>query len=77
MITHIENRPRNVSSWLLAVACAATACVVTALQPMWAYPVPPATENPASPLVSFALLQESAPALPIPYEHWTLSLIHI
>src|SRR6516164_333431 len=67
----MENRPRNVNSWLLVVACAAIACVVTALQPMWAYPVPPAAENPASPLVSFALQQESAPALPTPYEHWT------
>jgi len=71
MIARIENRPRNVSSWLLVVACAAIACVVTALQPMWAYPVPPAAENPASLLVSFALQQESAPALPTPYEHWT------
>ena len=71
MIAHIENRPRNVSSWLLAIACAAIACVVTALQPMGAYPVPPATENPASPLVTFALQQESAPVLPTPYEHWT------
>ena len=71
MIARIENHPRNVNSWLLVVACAAIACVVTALQPMWAYPVPPAAENPASLLVSFALQQESAPALPTPYEHWT------
>src|SRR5215469_3059872 len=70
MIAHMENRPRNVSSWLLTVACAAIAGVVTPLQPMWAYPVPPATENPASRSVTFALQQESAPALPTPYEHW-------
>jgi hypothetical protein len=70
MIAHMENRPRNVSSWLLAVACAAIACLVTALQPMWAYPVPPGTENPASPLLTFALQQESAPTLPTPYGHW-------
>ena len=70
----MENRPRNVSSWLLVVACAAIACIVTALQPMGAYPVPPAAENPASPLVSFARQQESAPALPTSYEHWTGNL---
>ena len=28
-------------------------------------------ENPASPLVTFALQQESAPASPTPCEHWT------
>jgi len=74
MMAHMENRPRNVSSWLLVVACAAIACIVTALQPMGAYPVPPAAENPASPLVSFARQQESAPALPTSYEHWTGNL---
>src|SRR5215469_2342082 len=57
MIAHMEKRPRNVSSWLLTVACAAIAGVVTPLQPMWAYPVPPATENPASRSVTFALQQ--------------------
>ena len=64
-------RPRNVSFWLLAAFCAAIAFVVTALEYMWATPVSPVTENPASPSVTFWPQQGSAPGLPTPYELWT------